>query len=240
MIEVKEIGRTLADEIVVKNHYSGTKCFGTKVSLGIYYNGDLEGVAQFGSGINPQGTTKWVEGSTTKDYLEFNRMWLSDRCPKNSESQAIGLIFKWFKANMPQIKWLLSFADGTIGNAGTIYQATNWIYTGYSTLGGFWVLSDGTRVHNKTMQSKHKSVKRDFLESIYGTPLYRVNGGQFRYIYFLDKKWKSRLTAPQLPYPKQRNLKEYLIIKDGWYSKRDCFEDYITLLSLRDKGEFLV
>ena len=230
MIEVKEINRTDADKIIVNNHYSGTKCFGTVVSLGIYYDGMLSGVAQFGTGINPKGTSQWVEGSGTKDYLEFNRMWLSDIAPKNSESTAIGQCFKWFKKNRPDIKWLISFADGADAKVGTIYQATNWIYTGYSNQGGVWVTSDGQRIHQMTMQKKHSSVKRDYLETIYGTPLYRIRGGQFRYIYFLDKRWKKRLTVPSLSYPKLRDLKDYLIIKKENGSKEDIFDDYMDIV----------
>ena len=230
MIEVREIHRHDADRIVVNNHYSGTKCFGTKVSLGIYYNGMLCGVAQFGTGVNPKGTCKWVEGSTMEDYMEFNRMWLSDIAPRNSESQAIGKIFKWFKKNRPEIKWLISFADGVMGKVGTIYQATNWIYTGYNKAGGLWVTKDGVRMHHAGLALKHKDTKRDTLESIYGTPLYRAVGGQFRYIYFLDKRWKKRLTVEPKEYPKASNLRDYISIKKENWVIEDLWDEFQTVL----------
>ena len=230
MITVDTIDRTTADRIIKENHYSKTVCFSTSVSLGIFWKGMLCGVAQFGYGINPKGSSKWVDGSTYHDYLEFNRMWLSDIAPHNSESKAIGLIFKWFRKNRPDIKWLLSFADGANGKVGTIYQATNWIYTGYNRQGGVWVTSDGTRITQKTMIDKHKSTKRDLLESIYGTPLYRVRGGQFRYIYFLDKKWRKRLTVEPQAYPKLDLLDKYLIIYKQHQVKENLLDEYLSLI----------
>ena len=157
-------------------------------------------------------------------------MWMSDVAPRNSESEAIGQIFKWFKKNRPHIKWLISFADGANNKVGTIYQATNWTYTGYSVQGGVWVTKDGARHTQVSMMSKHNTTKRDVLEGIYGTPLYRVRGGQFRYIYFLDKKWKKRLTTPPLPYPKLTELKKYLIIKKENAKKEDLFDEYQSLV----------
>jgi len=230
MITIDTISRDIANRIIRENHYSKSICFAPSVNLGIFWKGMLCGVAQFGSGINPKGSTKWVEGSTHHQFLEFNRMWLSDVAPHNSESKAIGLIFKWFRKNRPDIKWLLSFADGANGKVGTIYQATNWIYTGYDRQGGVWVTSDGTRITQRSMIMKHKSTKRDLLESIYGTPLYRVRGGQFRYIYFLDKKWRKRLTVEPQEYPKLDDLDKYLIIYKTHKVKEDLYDELISLI----------
>ena len=231
MIHVEEIHRPVADKIIRANHYSGTVCFATQVSLGIYLDEMLVGIAQFGYGINPKGSCKWVEGSTAKDFLEFNRMWMADSAPKNSESEAIGRIFKWFKTNRPDIKWLMSFADGASGKVGTIYQASNWIYTGYSRHGGVWVTPEGTRMTQVSMINKHKTTKRDVLEDIYGTPLYRVRGGQFRYIYFLDKSWKKRLTVEAEAYPKLDTLKDHLIIFKKHLVKEDLFDEYMKIIN---------
>lgn len=230
MITVEAISRAIADKIIKKHHYSGTVVFATRVSLGIYLDGLLVGIAQFGDGINPKGSCKWVEGTTKDQFMEFNRMWISDVAPRNSESEAIGQIFKWFKKNRPNIKWLISFADGANHKVGTIYQATNWIYTGYGVQGGVWVTKDGDRYTQISMTNKHNTTKRDVLEGIYGKPLYRVRGGQFRYIYFLDKKWKKRLTTPQLDYPKLKDLHKYLIIKKENNVKADLFEEYLQLI----------
>lgn len=231
MIEVSPIPRLDANKIIRNNHYSGTVCYGTSINLGVYYNKILVGAAQFGSGVAPVASCKWVEGSTTKDYLEFNRFWISDMAPKNSESRAIGLIFKWFRKNRPDIKWLMSFADGASLKAGTIYQATNWIYTGYNKVGGLWVTKEGKRIHSTSLIGKLKDTKRDTLEAHFGKPLYRIVGGQYRYIYFLDKKWKKRLTVDPLPYPKADNIKDTIMVKKENWVKEDLWDEYIKLLS---------
>ena len=46
------------------------------------------------------------------DMLELNRMAFDDYLPKNSESHCISIALRLIKKNAPQIKWILSFADG--------------------------------------------------------------------------------------------------------------------------------
>jgi len=230
-MKVRSIGRTLANEIIKKNHYSGTVALGTKVSLGIYVDEILYGVMQLGKGVNPSGTAKSVEGSKNDQYLELNRLWISDELGYNSESKAIGLMFKWLKKNMPEIKWLISFADGIEGNAGTIYQATNWIYTGYNTTGGLWITKEGKKMHQLTASEGLPNAKRDTLESKWGTPLYRVAGGQFKYFYFLDKKWRKRLIHKSLPYPKADSMKDYLLIWKANWTHEDLYDELQEVLS---------
>ena len=118
---VQEIHRHLADKIIKENHYSHSVAFGTQVSLGVYEDGELLGVLQLGKGVYPIKTILHVEGTQMHEYMELNRMWLDDKLPHNSESKAIGLMFKWMKKNRPEVKWLISFADGIEGNCGTIY-----------------------------------------------------------------------------------------------------------------------
>jgi hypothetical protein len=81
------------------------------------------------------------------------------------------------------------------------------------------------------MINKHKTTKRDVLEDIYGTPLYRVRGGQFRYIYFLDKSWKKRLTVEPEEYPKLDTLKKHLIIFKEHLVKEDLFDEYMKIIN---------
>ena len=228
-MELRPLNRLTANSIIKQNHYSGTTSFGTKVSLGIYEDGILYGVMQLGMGVHPSGTAKHVSGTANDEYLELNRLWISDDLGYNSESKAIGLMFKWIKKNMPEIKWLITFADGIEGNCGTIYQATNWLYTGYNKSGGLWVTKDGKKMHHLSAMKGLPNSKRETLEAKWGTPLYRVAGGQFRYVYFLNKKSKRHLQIPTFPYPKASRLSEYFQIWKENGVKGDHFEEVITL-----------
>jgi hypothetical protein len=45
-------------------------------------------------------------------------------CQKTQKARCIAIAFKLIKKNAPQIKWILSFSDGTQCGDGTIYRAS--------------------------------------------------------------------------------------------------------------------
>ena len=215
-IYIKEVDSKLANRLIIQNHYSATTPKGVKFHLGIWIEDKLYGIAQFGYGIRPTITCNFVNGTTHKEYLELNRLWISDELGANAESKSISLCLKWVKEKCPQLKWIISFADGMMGKVGTIYQATNFVYTGYADYGGMFLTKDGRRMHKISLWHKHKLTGRSFLESIYGTPLYFVSGGQYRYFHFYDKKEIKNLTLQILPYPKQTNIKDNIRIQASY------------------------
>ena len=54
---------------------------------------------------------------------ELARLWVSDEMPKNTESWFIGITTRLVLRRVPM---LVSYADPSVGHAGTIYKATNW------------------------------------------------------------------------------------------------------------------
>lgn len=235
-IEVSEIPPSLANKIICENHYSGTVAKGVEFHIGIFYEKKLYGVAQFGYGIRPHDTCKWVSDTLPNQYLELNRLWISDELGMNSESKSISMCIKYIKKRKPELKWIISFADGMMGKVGTIYQATNFIYTGFRKDGGIWMTKDGQRLHNISLWHKHGTQKRSVLEKEYGTPLYKVYGGQYRYFYFYDKKLIKNLTVPILPYPKEADIMKDLDVKTqyGENEKNVNLDSFIELLK-KDK-----
>ena len=239
-IYIKEIDSKLANRLICENHYSGTVPKGIKFHLGIFIDETLYGVAQLGFGIRPQDTCKWVEGTTKDEYLELNRLWISDKLGKNAESNSISKALKYVKEKKPELKWIISFADGMMGKVGTIYQATNFIYTGFRTdSNGIWLTKEGERLHNISLWHKYKKLGgktgRAYLETIYGKPLYCVVGGQFRYFYFYDKELikKLRVGTNILPYPKQDDIRKSLRIKDKYNDTEDHWDKFVVLLNKR-------
>ena len=231
-MRLAEIKRTIADNIIKTNHYTHKVCTGTKYSLGVWVDGEIKGVVQLGKGIHK--INAWVEGSTHNEWLEVNRNWLSDELPHNSESKVWGMVFKWLREHHPEIKWLITFANGISGHVGTQYQATNWIYTGYNTKGGFWVTKDGEMIHPLTLHSKGIGTKRKEVEEVYGTPLYRVKCGQFRYFYFLDKSYQPKLKLQQLPYPKQTDLENIVeVFTEDWQLPQPLWGEVRELITKR-------
>ena len=119
--------------MIIENHYSGTVAKGVVYHLGIFIDETLFGVAQFGYGIKPKQTCLWVRGTKPNEYLELNRLWISDKLGKNAESNSISKCIKWVKENKPELKWIISFADGMMGKVGTIYQTKSVVCTGTQT-----------------------------------------------------------------------------------------------------------
>lgn len=135
---VKEIDRKLANEIIIKNHYSKKVYNGTYINLGVFENNMLVGVLQFGYAMNPASCGSVVKETQKNQYLELNRMWLSDDIEtKYSESQAFSCSIKFIKRKYPTIKWIQSFADERCGGFGIVYQACSFDYYGEHT-SDFW------------------------------------------------------------------------------------------------------
>lgn len=203
---VKEIDRGLADETIIKNHYSNKVVVvgHHKIDLGVFINNEFLGVLQYGYAMNPASCGSVVEGTEMNQYLELNRMWLDDKAKKNSESQAISYSIKYIKGKLKKIKWIQSFADERCGGLGIVYQACSFRFYG-EHLSVFWEL-DGEFVHNSRFTNTNKKSNSKF--AYYNKNKHRAKKHtlrQFRYIKFLDKRWIKKCTKKEQPYLKHYN-----------------------------------
>ena len=197
---VKEIFRDIANDTIKRNHYSGKVYNATYIHLGVFIEGKFLGVLQYGYAMNPASGGSVVTGTGLDQYLELNRMWLSDEAKRNSESMAISYSIKFIKGKYPKVKWIQSFADERCGGFGIVYQACSFDYYGeHKSL--FWTL-DGEIYHNSLMTrnpklSKSAAKLQQNKDVATGEEL-----RQFRYIKFLDQRWKSKCTLKECEYPK--------------------------------------
>lgn len=194
-IEVKVIPSNIANAFVKKHHYSGKVVQNSNLHFGAFLDGNLHGVLSYGPSLDKSKTIGLVKDTGWYEFLELNRMAFDDYLPRNSESYCIAKTLKLIKKNAPQIKWIISFADGCQCGDGTIYRASNFVLTGIK--------------RNKTIMVNDKGdVKTDIYFNINPQlkemkKQYRsMDGFQFRYIYFLDKKCRSKLTVPEIPFSK--------------------------------------
>lgn len=200
--KIMEIDRILSNKIIIKNHYSGKVTMSVLIHLGLYINNKIEGVLQFGHAMNPASVSNIVEGTESDMYLELNRMWLSDIAPRNSESMAISYSIKYIKGKYPKIKWIQSFADERCNCYGVVYQACNFDFFGeHENI--FWEL-DGVFYHNKAMTiidpNKSTPTEKKLQANKHRAKPHLLR--QFRYIYFIDKRWKQKCLLKEKPYPK--------------------------------------
>jgi hypothetical protein len=123
-ILVKVIPAKIANGFVKKHHYSGKVVPNSNLHFGCFLDGKLHGVMSFGSSMDKRKTLSYCTNTLWNEFLELNRMAFDDYLPKNSESRCIAIAIKLIKKNAPHIKWIISFADGTLCGDGTIYRAS--------------------------------------------------------------------------------------------------------------------
>jgi hypothetical protein len=163
-----------------------------------------------------------VAGTKWNEFLELNRMAFDEYLPRNSESYSIGKAIRLIKKNAPQIKWVISFADGCSCGDGTIYRASNFVLTGITKNSNLCILPTGEKVHKMTLESNPTTPRKELGgRSYFALTNGRYNfkkyvaevkgkilqGYQLRYIYFIDKKSKAGLTVPIIPFSKIDDLK---------------------------------
>jgi adenine modification enzyme len=198
---VRYIDRAIANKLIIENHYAGTIVSAGRYYFGVFMDGNLCGVLQFGFMMNPQSGKSIVSGATIDNVLELNRMWLAESAPRNSESTALSYAIRIIRNVDKRVKFIQSFADERCGRFGVVYQAANFDYFGehktdFYELDGEWFHSKMTNDTTKIGTPRYEKITRSIDKANKHTLR------QFRYIYFIDKSWRSRCLLKQQPYPK--------------------------------------
>ena len=197
---VAAIPAQTARETILRHHYSQSIVNNSYIHLGVFYRDNFAGVLQFGYALNPACAGKIVEGTVQGEYLELNRMWLADVCPRNSESMAISYAVKYIRRASPSVAWIQSFADERCGRLGVVYQASNFLFLG-TPVSPFYFL-DGDYYHKILMTARRKSNVRGKLLRENKNRAIPLEYRQFRYVLFLKQSWRKRLRLKVQPYPK--------------------------------------
>jgi hypothetical protein len=194
------IPRAEACAMIIANHYSGRVVNNSYVHLGVWVAGELLGALQLGYALNPRRVEHIVANTAVDEYLELNRMWLSDRAPRNSESRALAYAVRWLRRALPRIRWIQSFADERCGGWGVVYQAANYVYVGSHSC-AFWLL-DGEAYHGLLLTAHKKGGQRGayLRENLHRAQ--RLSCRQFRYVYFVKPNARRDLQMAVRPYPK--------------------------------------
>lgn len=204
-ISLVECESSIADQIVIKHHYSHKATSNRFLSFLV---NDGMGVLQLGYGIRPTMKHTISEYIKKGNFCEFDRMWLSDEMPKFSESQVIALLLSYLKQTRREIKFVITYADESAGNTGIIYRATNAFELDPIEC-SFYLLPSGERIHPVSMYHRHKTRTFATIEKIY-PGIVRIRGDriqrsgekskksdnpvvQRRFLYILDNKLRRRV-----------------------------------------------
>lgn len=216
-IIVKVIPSKIAIPFIKKHHYSGKVVNNSCLHFGAFLDDKLHGVMSYGPSLDKSKMLGLVEDTGWNEFLELNRMAFDDYLPRNAESYCIAKSIKLIKKNAPQIKWIVSFADGCSCGDGTIYRASNFVLTDIKPNYNLVLLPNGEKIHKMTLESNPTTPRKE----LNGRCYYDITGGKFdfkkyveyvngeilkgfqlRYVYFIDKKSKDKLTVPIIPFSK--------------------------------------
>jgi len=219
-IIMKEIGFPLAKRVIEENHYSHCTPSG-QYNFGFYIDDEkldsieLSTVMIYSQGANHYMSKFIAEDIKKTEVLELARLFSFDWAPKNIESYCIGQSFDFLNKNT-EVRYLVSYADFNHNHAGTIYQATNWFYTGLGAKGKNQILLDGKPIHTKSIYSEVGTNKMEDVIEFYkqqGKKIEVQTGtkGKARYIYILGNKREKKNAIKKLKvkiygeYPKNYN-----------------------------------
>ena len=202
---VRPIPFTLARELLVREHYLHSIPGGTRLSFGVFVGERLMGALTLG--VGPKLGHRLVVGAKADDCVTLTRLWLSDELPPNSESKVIGVVLRALKRHT-SLKFVLAYADPSVGHIGTIYQATGWLYTGLSSRMSMYDLGDRVLRHSRSLGYSFGSHSKKHFQAR-GVPIRSVTQPpKHRYIRFLDDAYRQRLHVPVLAYPRLRGTDE--------------------------------
>lgn len=201
---VAYVDRDTANDVIRRNHYSGTFYNNSTHHLGVWTLAEgFVGVLQWGFPLNAASGHSIVPDLDVSEWLELNRMWMDDRAPRNTESTAIGLAVRLLHRNVPRLRMLQSFADERCGGLGVVYQACSFGFYGeheatFYELDGEWYHNIQATSQRHMAQPKGQRLAAGMDRAI------KHELRQFRYLRFLDKRAETTCLLKRQPYPKRK------------------------------------
>lgn len=200
---IKQIDYKTAMSVIVEKHYLRRKA-PCSIAFGLFHG--MGGGCNMLLGVICYGTPssaplrKGIAGeANTHNVIELTRLWVDDCVPRNGESFLIGRTLPL--CGKPIV---VSYAEIDQGHIGTVYQATNWLYTGLSAKRTNWTVQ-GVDKHCQTLADKYTAAE---MREIYGDKFSLVDRPRkHRYVYINakgkeKKKFLNDLKYQIQPYPK--------------------------------------
>lgn len=195
---IKRISYREAMRIVVANHYLHRKCASSH-SFGLFLDGDIKGVICYGTPSSAPLRNTLCGPENALNVAELMRLWVCDSVPRNGESYLIGNTLRHCGKEV-----VVSYAEVAMGHVGTVYQATNWIYTGLSARRRQFKI-EGVTTHCQRLADMHTAQE---LREIYGDRFaYEWRPPKHRYVWInakgrRKKELMAKLAYGPQPYPK--------------------------------------
>ena len=181
-----------AMDVVCREHYLHRKA-PCSFSFGLFDDEEMIGVICYGTPSSAPLRSGVCGPEEKNNVIELTRLWIKDGTPKNSESYLIGNTIPLVNKEI-----IVSYAEIGAGHVGTVYQATNWIYTGLSAKRTNWTV-DGLDKHCQTLADRFTSRQ---IREHYGERFsLQERPRKHRYVYFNCGKKRKKDLPGKLRYP---------------------------------------
>jgi hypothetical protein len=201
---IKQVSSKESNQMVVDNHYLHRKA-SNMYAYGLFDGDEMIGCVIYGKPASPSLCVGVCGPEESSQVLELTRLWIADKTPKNTESYLIGRSLRMLPKDRDII---VSYAEIGAGHVGTVYQATNWIYTGMSDRHVEWRLDGESSTHSRHIFDEHGGVNG--AKAFFGDRLERAERPRkHRYVFFnTSSKRRKRELLDKLrykiqPYPKK-------------------------------------
>jgi len=205
-IEFVYCDRATAKQVCETRHYMRTYPQGAKVNIALMDSGRLVGIVVFGySSQTDKKVAKLAYGVDRSQYLEMQRLWISDEYGHNTESFVLSRVLKKLQTDL-NLELVVTHAGGCKDDCGIVYQASGWLYFGAQPSSDFYLTEAGeykniiAPMRFGRVDAKNKTPQQ-VGEELFG-PGQIIDAHRYFYAYPLNKGMRRRLTKEQLPFPK--------------------------------------
>lgn len=196
---VKPITRLDCAPFIIGIHYA-KRWPSISYAFGLFYDGNLEGVVTFGTPAGSPQRTGLLGPELASRVLELNRLCLRSNHP-NHASFLVSRALKMIERPVA----IISYADGSQGHIGIVYQATNAIYLGLSAKRTDWALKSKPNLHGQTIADEFKGSGRAAkMREKYGDDFYlKPRPRKHRYCWLLGSKGERKQMLKSLRYQQE-------------------------------------
>tara|TARA_Y100001937_G_scaffold55873_1_gene76851 strand:+ start:245 stop:835 length:591 start_codon:yes stop_codon:yes gene_type:complete len=192
-----EIASSKAVRYAVQNWHYTKSVPNVGLAFAVFNNeNEFCGVICYGVGATANIARPY--GLQQGQVVELLRVALNGK--QKQTSQALAKSLRLLKKKSPSVKLAVSYADSEQNHNGIIYQATNWIYTGFSTDSNLVI--DGQRKHRRSVSSKYGTSSAQKIRSLGHCVQVIKTKPKWKYIYPLDKRDREKYIHLAKPYPR--------------------------------------
>jgi len=131
--ELRSVDYSTAAAVIEEYEWLGTMCSNFVRAYGIFWDGNCGGVVVYGSTVNNMTFAKSTCG---KNYVDKILQLQRGACTHWAHPHAASHLIAYSLREEEKIgtRIVVAFSDPEAGEIGTVYQATNWLYCGLTTI----------------------------------------------------------------------------------------------------------